>query len=86
MALKQAEYSGMCITAAAFELVDTEHFIALVSVARASKDCSDRNAKLFELPPDDARFDTAEEALDAAVAFGIALIDGDIAGESVDDL
>ena len=86
MALRQVEYSGMTITAAAFEVVGTGRFIVALSIARtftAGVDCS---AKLFEPPSDDGLFDNVDEALESAIAFGRSIIDGDIPGESVGDL
>ena len=38
MALRQIEYEGVIITAAAFEVVGTERFLVTLSIARAFGD------------------------------------------------
>jgi hypothetical protein len=86
MALRQLEYDGMTITAAAFELAGTGRFVVALSIARSMTAGVHCNAKLFEPPSDDGLFDNVDEALELAIAFGRAIIDGEIPGHSVGDL
>jgi hypothetical protein len=45
-----------------------------------------RDAKFFEPPSEDGFFDDSEEALETALAFARAIIDGEVPGLTVDDL
>jgi len=83
MALRQANYRGMLIKAAAFEVVELHRFIVSLIIAR---DGSPWTAKLFSPPSKDGLFDDPEEALDATLAYGRAIIDGEVAGLTVQDL
>ena len=86
MALKQVEYRGMTINAGAFEVVGTRRFIVSLSIARDGIRVADRKTKFFEPPSEDGLFDDAEEGLESALAFARAIIDGEVAGLTVDDL
>jgi hypothetical protein len=86
MGLRQVEYRGMTIKAAAFEVVGTRRFIASVSIARDGIRPAVRKTKFFEPPSEDGLFDDPEEALESALAFAHAIIDGEVAGLTVDDL
>ena len=86
MTLRQVQYEGMTITAGAFEVAGSGRFIVALSIARTWISGAHRNAKLFEPPSEDGLFDNVDEALESAIAFGRAIIDGDIPGESVGDL
>ncbi len=83
MALKQVEYRGMTIKAGAFEVMGTHRFVVSLSISRRT---ARRRAKFFEPPSDDGLFDDPEEALELALAFARAIIDGEVAGLTVDDL
>ena len=85
MALRQDEYRGMTIKAGAFEVIGTARFVVSLSIARGG-DGVGRRAKFFEPPSEDGLFDDPEEALEAALAFARAIIDGEVAGLTVDDL
>ncbi len=87
MALRQAKYRGMMIKAGAFEVVGMHRFVVSLSIARdGSLAASGTTAKLFEPPSEDGLFDDPEEALEAALAFARQIIDGEVAGLTVDDL
>ena len=86
MALKQLEYAGMTIKVGAFEVIGTRRFVVSLSIARGGDGMGFRRAKFFEPPSEDGLFDDPEEALEAALAFARAIIDGEVAGLTVDDL
>jgi hypothetical protein len=86
MAFKQAEYRAMTIKAGAFEVVGTRRFIACLSIARDGTPAAVRKTKFFDPPSENGLFDDPEEALESALAFARAIIDGEVAGLTVDDL
>jgi hypothetical protein len=86
MAVKQIQYRGLTVKAAAFEVMGLGRFIVLVSVSRTRARSTDRKERFFEPPSDDGFFDDADEGLDCAVAYARAIIDGGVPGETVDDL
>lgn len=86
MALKQDKYRGMVIKAGAFEVVATRRFVVTLSIARHDGSAALQKAKFFEPPSEDGFFDDPEEALEVALAFARAIIDGEVAGLTVDDL
>ena len=86
MALIQLEYGGMTIKVGAFEVIGTGRFVVSLSIARGGDGVGFRRAKFFEPPSEDGFFDDPEEALESALAFARAIIDGEVAGLSVDDL
>ncbi len=86
MGVTQVEYRGMTIKAGAFEVVAIGRFVVSLSIARADEPVADRKTKFFEPPSEDGFFDTPELGLEIAVAFGRAIIDGEIPGLTVDDL
>lgn len=86
MALRQVEYDGMLLTAGAFEVAGTGRFIAVLSIARAVSTGTGCDFRLFDPPSQDGMFDDVEDALDTAIAFGRAIVDGSLRGESIADL
>ena len=86
MALKEVEYRGMTIKAGAFEVIGTGRFLVSLSIARGSRIAAQCNARLFEPPSTDGLFADADAGLESALAFGRAIIDGNVAGLTVDDL
>ena len=84
MTLRQIEYEGAIITAAAFEVAGTERFLVTLSIARAPVDGKQCYAELFDPPSHDGL--CIEEALESAIAFGRTIVDGDIAGDGGADL
>ena len=87
MALRQDEYRGMTIKAGAFEVIGTCRFVVSLSIARgaATRPASERRSSSSRLPRW-AVFDDPDEALESALAFARAIIDGEVAGLTVDDL
>jgi hypothetical protein len=86
MALKQVEYAGMTIKVGAFEVIATRRFVVSLSISRGGDPAGFRRTKFFEPPSEDGFFDDPEEALESALAFARAIIDGEVAGLTVDDL
>jgi hypothetical protein len=86
MALKQVEYGGMTIKVGAFEVIGTRRFVVSLSIARGGDSAGLLKAKFFEPPSEDGFFDDLEEALESALTFARAIIDGEVAGLTVDDL
>ena len=86
MALRQVEYQGMTLTAGAFEMGATGHFAVTLSITRASADSAQRDAKLYNPPAREVLFDTADEALEWAIEYGRAIVDGDVSDENISDL
>jgi hypothetical protein len=86
MAVKQIEYRGMTVKAAAFEVMGLARFVVLVSISRMHARSTERKEKFFEPPSDDGLFDDPYEALDSAVAYARAIIDGGVPGETIEDL
>ncbi len=87
MPVKRASYKGFEIRAGAFEVVARGRFFSTVMVTRdGAKPPGD--AKLLDptSPTADGLFASLEEALDSAIAFGKAVIDGRVPGQTVDNL
>jgi hypothetical protein len=85
MAVKRTEYKGMLIKAGAFELVGTGCFLATLLIRRSGP-AHRRNAKLFDLPSSRSLFEDPDAAIDCTVAYARAIIDGEIPGQTVEDL
>lgn len=86
MALREEEYRGMIIKAGAFEVIGTCRFVVSLCVARHGGSPGLGKTKFFEPPSEDGLFDDPDEALESALAFARAIIDGEVAGLTVDDL
>lgn len=86
MALKQVDYKGLTIKAGAFEVIGTGRFVVSLSIARGSSRAAQSRARFFEPPSHDGFFEDPEAALDSALAFARAIIDGTISGLTVDEL
>jgi hypothetical protein len=84
--LRQVKYEGMTLTAGAFEVAASGRFVVTLSIARDLSGTVPRDAQLFEPPSHDGMFDDVDEALEWAIAFGRAIVDGDIPGASIEDL
>ena len=78
MALRQIEYEGVTIAAAAFEVVGSGRFLVALSIANVSAECDRRYAQFLDSASRDGLFDSIEEALDAAISIGRAIVDADI--------
>jgi hypothetical protein len=86
MALRQIEYEGVTLTAAAFEVADTGRFLVALSIVSVSPGCDLRYTELRHPLSGDGLFDSVEEALEAAISVGRAVIDGDTPGGDVEYL
>jgi hypothetical protein len=85
MSVREVEYEGMTIRVAAFEVAGTGRFVTSLLIARTGGSGSG-NTKLFEPPSPDGFFSDSEEALESALAFARAIIDGEIPDHTVGDL
>lgn len=86
MAVKEVQYRGLTVKAAAFEVMGLGRFIVLVSVSRSHARSIDRKERFFEPPSADGFFDDQYDGLDCAVAYARAIIDGGVPGVTIDDL
>jgi hypothetical protein len=86
MALRRDEYRGMTIKAGAFEVIGTGRFVVSLSIVRQGGSATSQKSKFFEPPSEDGLFDDPEAALESALVFARAIIDGEVAGLTVDDL
>jgi len=86
VAWKNVEYADFSIRAGAFEVIGTGRFVAAVVIARTGSVPSEGAEKLFGPPSPDGYFESAAEALDAAIAFAYAIIDGELPHYSVADI
>jgi len=71
MPVRSVEHRGFTIRAAAFEVARTGRFIASLEISRTGS--TERN--LIDLPLTDGLFDSAEDALDDAIAHARRVID-----------
>jgi hypothetical protein len=85
MSVREVEYRGMTVRAAAFEVAETGCFVTSLLITRTGYSRSGKT-KLFEPPSPDGFFSDAEEALESALAFARAIIDGEIPDHTVGDL
>jgi hypothetical protein len=76
----------MMLYAGAFEVVGINRFISTLRIEMKSGGEPSGDAKLLSPPCPDALFADAEAALDSAITFARALIDGEIPGLTMDDL
>jgi hypothetical protein len=83
--VKYVEYKGMTITAGAFEFKLEGRYISVLSIARNGADGERGSAKMFDPPCPDDLFAVAEEALDAAIAHGRAIVDGEVPDAHMED-
>ena len=82
----QVEYKGMMITAGAFEVVRRHCFIPALSIRRKRRSVRAGAVKEFDPPCPKMLFDDAQVALDCTIAYGRAIVDGEVPGLTVDDL
>jgi hypothetical protein len=80
MALRQIEYGDVTLTAAAFEVADTGRFLVALSIASVSGGCDRRYSQFLDPLSEDGLFDSVDEALESAILFGRAIVDGDVLG------
>lgn len=86
MPVRQEDYHGLIIRAGAFEVGDEGRFLPTLSIERAAaNDCPSATA-LLDPPCPNELFETADEALDQAMDFGRAVIDGKIKAIDADSL
>jgi hypothetical protein len=83
--ITRVEYKGMTLYAAAFEVVQLHRFISTLSIELAGGAEPGDNARLLSPPCPNELFADEHEALASAITFGQAVIDGEIAGLTVDD-
>jgi len=71
MSVKSVEHGGFTIRAAAFEVGDSGRFMSSLTVGRTGS----AEGNLIDLPMTDGLFDTAEDALEDAIAHARRVID-----------
>ena len=71
MLVKCVEHGGFTIKAAAFEVADTGRFMASLTIDRTPSG----QGSLIDLPMTDGLFDSADKALEDAIAHGRRVID-----------
>jgi len=86
MPLKELQYKGMTLKAGAFEVIGTGRFLVSVGITRGSGMSGQSRARFFEPPSPNGLFSDPDVGLESALAFGRAIIDGNVAGLTVDDL
>ena len=74
MPVKYLEYKGMTIKAGAFEFNAEGRYVSILSIARRGAGGEQGSAKLFDPPCPDDLFGDADEALDAAIEHGRAIV------------
>jgi hypothetical protein len=83
--LKYLEYKGMTIKAGAFEFNSEGRYVSILSIARNGAGGEQGSVKLFDPPCPDDLFSDADEALDAAITHGRAIVDGEVPGAHMED-
>ena len=83
--VRYLEYKGMTIKAGAFEFNAEGRYVSILSIARSGAGGEQGSAKLFDPPCPDDLFADADEALDAAIAHGRAILDGEVLGARMED-
>jgi len=83
--VRYLEYKGMMIKAGAFEFNAEGRYVSILSIARSGAGGEQGSAKLFDPPCPDDLFADADEALDAAIAHGRAILDGEVLGARMED-
>jgi len=83
--VRYLEYKGMMIKAGAFEFNAEGRYVSILSIARSGAGGEQGSAKLFDPPCPDNLFADADEALDAAIAHGRAILDGEVLGARMED-
>lgn len=80
MAVKRVQYKGMTLSAGAFEAVEFARFVTTLSIRHLGV------SKLFDPPCPPELFGDSDTALECAISFGRAIVDGEISGLDIDDL
>jgi len=83
--VKYLEYKGMTIKAGAFEFNAEGRYVSILSIARRGAGGEQGSAKLFDPPCPDDLFGDADEALDAAIEHGRAIVDGEVPDVHMED-
>lgn len=84
MSMKQIEYKGMRINAAAFEVAELDRFISTLWIENKRERAPAQSAKLFSPPWPAELFADERTALDCAIAFGRSVIDGEVPGVTME--
>ena len=83
--VRYLEYKGMTIKAGAFEFNAEGRYVSILSIARNGAGGEQGSVKLFDPPCPDDLFADADDALDAAIAHGRAIVDGEVPGARMED-
>ena len=83
--VRYLEYKGMTIKAGAFEFNAEGRYVTILSIARNGAGGEQGATKLFDPPCPDDLFSDADEALDAAITHGRAIVDREVPGARMED-
>ncbi len=88
MAFTVADYKNFTLSAGAFQVPLLEGFLCWVHVVRSGPSADELIGKLFTPRSEwgNPLFDTEQQAIEAGLAFGRKLVDGEIAGLTFKDL
>jgi hypothetical protein len=86
MPVRRVEYKGMAIRVGAFEVGSLGRFMPTLTIERVRESQTVEDAKLFNPPCPHDLFETSEEALRETIVFGMAIIDGEVDGLTIEDI
>jgi hypothetical protein len=78
MPVRQEDYHGLIIRAGAFQVGHDGRFLPTLCIERAAANEFPTATALLDPPCPHELFETADEALDQAMSFGRAVIDGKV--------
>lgn len=85
MPIRSIAYKGLRIQAAAFEVTTLGRFVSTLAISRNLNFNGGGETQLFSPPCPDGFFESVDQALEVAVAYGRAIIDGEVPGVSLAD-
>ena len=88
MTVKIARYKGFELRAGAFEIPALNRFLSSLLIVKIGGSMSEDDSKLFtpRCDQEDGLFSTEAEAIEAAIEYGEAVIDGETPGQTLQDL
>ena len=88
MTVKIACYKGFELRAGAFKVPALNRFLSSLLIVRIAGSKAEENSKLFtpRCEQEDGLFSTEAEAIEAAIQYGEAVVDGGAPGQTLEDL
>ncbi|HTP94891.1 MAG TPA: hypothetical protein VMK05_03515 [Burkholderiales bacterium] len=80
MPIRRVEYKDMVLRAAAFEVAGSGRYLPILTIGRLDPSDGRSSARIFDPPCPSELFADAGEAIDAAIEFGRAIVDGNVPG------